>query len=112
MSLTLAIVCRRLGGISEQDVLRWVAADLVRSDRHGTEMLFQEVDLSRLRLIRELRDDLQIEEETLPVVLSLLDQLHGTRRDLTRVLAAMQRVVPSDQRDAVLRDLGIASDPN
>jgi chaperone modulatory protein CbpM len=33
-----------------------------------------------VRLIRELRDELAVNEEALPVVLSLLDQLYALRR--------------------------------
>ena len=51
--------------------------------------MFEEVDVARVRLIVELRDALAVEEESIPVVLDLLDQLHATRGELGRLLAAL-----------------------
>ena len=36
-------------------------------------------DLARLRLIRELREDLGVNDEAIPVILHLLDQLYRFR---------------------------------
>ena len=58
--------------------------------------------MARVRLIRELRHDLEIEEETLPVVLSLLDQLYANRRRL-RALSEAVAAEPAETRARVLR---------
>ena len=62
--------------------------------------LFAEVDVARVRMIAELRT-LRIDEEAMPVVLSLLDQLYATRRDLRTVLDAVEQAAPPDVRTAV-----------
>jgi chaperone modulatory protein CbpM len=65
------------------------------------EWEFLEIDVARVRLIHDLRRSMGIGEETMPLVLSLLDQvyaLRGTLRDLLRVLEAQ----PEDVRTSVL----------
>ena len=57
---------------------------------------FHEIDVARVRLIHDLRRDMEVGEETMPLVLSLLDQvyeLRGTLRDLLRALEAQPEVV-------------------
>jgi chaperone modulatory protein CbpM len=43
------------------------------------EMLFDDEDIARINLICELRNDLGVNDEAIPVILSLLDQLHHLR---------------------------------
>jgi chaperone modulatory protein CbpM len=72
-------------------LLRWVAAELVSPDRHGEELLFSERECARVRLICELRWDMEVEEQSLPIVLSLLDQLYESRRLVTSLTAAIHK---------------------
>ena len=66
-----------IGTVEEVEVRSWIAEAWVCPEGTGAEIRFTaETDVARVRLIRELRHDLEIEEETLPVVLSLLDQLY------------------------------------
>ena len=55
------------------------------------------MDVARLRLIVELRT-LAVDEEAMPVVLSLLDQLHATRRSLRLLRQAVEEVAPDAVR--------------
>ena len=57
-------------------------------------------DLARLRLIVELRHELAVEEETMPVVLSLLDQVYGLRRRFASLARAV-RQQPDEVRRAI-----------
>jgi chaperone modulatory protein CbpM len=43
------------------------------------QSLLDEEDLARLRLIRELREDFGANEEAIPLILHLLDQLYELR---------------------------------
>lgn len=43
------------------------------------EMLFDDEDIARINLICELRNDLGVNDEAVPIILSLLDQLHHLR---------------------------------
>jgi chaperone modulatory protein CbpM len=69
------------------DLERWIDHDWVKPDGQPGAYVFRDIDVARVRLILELRDDMEIDEATLPVVLSLLDQLYDLRRRL-RDLAA------------------------
>ncbi len=87
---TLRSVCEIVPGLTEAVLVRWLEQDFVRPDRQGGEPAFREIDIARVRLIRELHADLEVDEPTLPLVLSLLDQLYATRRQLRLVLEALE----------------------
>jgi len=80
--ITLDIVCARFGRLRSEELQRWIAEGYVRPDAAAGEPVFQEIDIERVRLILELRDDLAVNEEALPLVLSLLDQVYALRRRL------------------------------
>jgi chaperone modulatory protein CbpM len=75
--------------VDQADIERWIVNAWVRPDGRIGAWSFQEIDVARIRLIRELRDELAVNEDALPVVLSLLDQLHDTRRRMGQLLALM-----------------------
>lgn len=75
----------------------------------GGEPLFRDLDLARLRLLYELSADLQLDEAAIEVIIGLIDQLHGTRRDLltlTRAVMSEPREVRARIASALLRDQG------
>ena len=88
--IPLAAVLARLPALDQQLLYAWVAEDWVRPTRQGPELLFAEIDVARLTLILELRE-LEIGASAMPVVLSLLDQMHQHRRELRRLAAALQQ---------------------
>ena len=46
--------------------------------------------MARAQLIRDLKDDLGVNDEGVSVILNLVDQVHGLRRVLTEVLRSMR----------------------
>jgi chaperone modulatory protein CbpM len=82
-------------GISETDLRLWIEQRWVLPAQREDGFVFDDVDLARARLIRELRVDMMVNEEAIPVVLSLLDQVHALRRTLARVNAAIDRASPT-----------------
>ena len=58
------------------------------------------MDVARIRLVCELRGDLDVPEEAVPLVLSLLDQVHGLRREM-RSLAKAVDAQPENVRAAI-----------
>lgn len=86
----------------ERPVLeRWIADDWVRPDQRDGEYTFREIDVARVHLILELRDQLDVNEAALPVVLSLLDQLYDLRRQMRALGDAFVRVAPADVQRGV-----------
>jgi chaperone modulatory protein CbpM len=72
------------------DVLEaWVEAGWLLPLREGDARRFGEIDLARAQLIHDLKHDLGINDEGIPVVLDLVDQIHGLRGALRELLSAI-----------------------
>jgi chaperone modulatory protein CbpM len=83
--ITIDILCARFAALRPEDLQRWIAEGHVRAEAASGTLCFREIDVERVRLILELRDDLAVNEEALPVVLSLLDQVYALRRRLKQL---------------------------
>jgi chaperone modulatory protein CbpM len=94
MTFTVQQVAQEIG-VGDADLLVWIEQRWVLPARQDEAFVFDEADLARARLIRELRHDLLVNEEAIPVVLSLLDQIHALRRALARVNAAIDQASPT-----------------
>ncbi|MDT8276546.1 chaperone modulator CbpM [Roseomonas mucosa] len=104
--ITVTTVLQRVHGLDEPTLWSWVAQDWVRPARRGGETLFEEIDIARLRLILELRDEMEVGETAMPVVLSLLDQLHASRRHMRRLCEMLDAAGPEDRIRDILGRLG------
>lgn len=99
---TLAEVITVVGRAGEVEIRSWVERGWVAPEaREGDEPVFSDLDVARVCLICDLRHDLDIEEETVPVVLSLLDQLYDLRRQMSALTRAVQ-AQPEESRRAIL----------
>ena len=103
--MTWEAVVVTIPGLDRKEVEAWIVQDLLRPTRDGGAWLFRDIDVARLHLIQELRHGLQLEDDALPVVLRLMDQLYDARRHLRRLRDAVERGAAPDARDAVLRML-------
>ena len=56
--------------------------------------------MARAALIRDLEDKLGFDEEQVPVLLNLIDQIHGLRAELKTMLDALE-ALPEDVRATV-----------
>ncbi len=89
-------------GLTVVDVTEWVDRGWVQPERgESGAFLFRDIDVARCRLIRELRDDLGLDQEVMPTVLGLLDQVYDLRRTLGSILRALDHQ-PMEVRAAVL----------
>ena len=75
--------------IEAEELERWVAAGWLIPRRSGAKRDYSDVDLARAHLIRDLQD-LGVNDEGIPIVLDLVDQLHGLRRMLRELLTAIK----------------------
>lgn len=94
----IEVVVTQLSGLQRQDLERWIANRWVRPDGDAGGYLFREIDVARVRLILELRDELKLGEDALPVVLSLLDQLYDLRRRMRQLGDAIDLTTPIEVR--------------
>ncbi|MDZ5649145.1 hypothetical protein [Nitrospirillum sp. BR 11828] len=104
--LTLESVSARFPDIAVQEIHWWVAQGWVRPDgdrapEHAGDWRFHPVDVARVGLIRDLRHDMGVAEDTLPLVLSLIDQVYSLRAALRGVAGVLDRL-PPEVRQVVL----------
>jgi chaperone modulatory protein CbpM len=105
---TLSEVVLAVGRADRVEISRWVELGWVAPvGRRGAEPAFSDLDVARLCLICDLRHDLDVDEETMPLVLSLLDQVYTLRRQFAALTGAVQQQ-PDDIRRAILDRLASA----
>jgi chaperone modulatory protein CbpM len=74
----------------EAEILeQWVESGWLMPQHSGSDPQFSEIDLARAHLIRDLRN-LGANDESIPLILDLIDQLHGVRRVLHEVLSSIK----------------------
>lgn len=100
MKLREEDVARRVGTVSVSELRLWVAQGWIAPEGEGAPALFDEIDIARVRLVAELREDCALPDAAIPVVLSLLDQIHGLRRELKSLAAAID-TAPEDIRTRI-----------
>jgi chaperone modulatory protein CbpM len=77
-------------------LLIWIEDGVIAPHRDETGYLFDRIDQARVALACDLHYRMGLEHASLPVILSLIDQLHDTRHHLK----ALTRAV-SEQPDTV-----------
>ncbi|MCO6416233.1 chaperone modulator CbpM [Siccirubricoccus sp. KC 17139] len=98
----LAELLAQVPAVPEAEVTLWIERRWLRAEQApGGGWVFTEMDVARCRLLAELRITLELEEEVMPLVLSLLDQLYDARRTVKALLAALDQQ-PDEVRQAVL----------
>ncbi|HYD32730.1 MAG TPA: hypothetical protein VEB64_17955 [Azospirillaceae bacterium] len=90
-------------GLHPDEVERWIACGWVQPDAAAGRWRFREVDVARVRLIVDLRVVLDVDEETVPLLLSLVDQVYGLRRQL-RCLARAVQAEPAEVRARIAEE--------
>lgn len=104
--LTEKDLIRRIEGFTVEELHYCVGRGWVAPSGTAGQGIYMEIDVARLRLIRELRFELGVDEDAIPILLSLLDQLHTVRqemRSLTRAIQEQPRAVQSEIAAAVRR---------
>lgn len=91
-------VLHAVPGLPAERLDLWVARAWVRPDEGP---IFADIDVARVRLLVVLQDDMEIEPASVPVVLSLLDQLYDARRQMRLFREALETVATADQRAAM-----------
>jgi chaperone modulatory protein CbpM len=78
-----------ISSLQRSDLEAWVREELVVPRQEAGSLLFTDMDCARVRLICTLHYELEIDADTLPVVMSLVEQLHDTRERLLSLAAAV-----------------------
>ena len=94
--------------IDAQALETWIEAGWLSPRREAEDRFFSEVDVARAELIRDLTQEMGINEDGVAVVLDLVDQIHGVRQALREVLSAVA-AQPEDVRRRIAADMREAS---
>ncbi|RSU70346.1 chaperone modulator CbpM [Sphingobium yanoikuyae] len=98
-------IVKAITALRRSDLDTWLSEKLIFAQEWEGEPIFSAMECARIRLICMLRYELEIDPETLPVVLSLVDQLYQTRQRLLSLAAAVAAQDESVQA-AVFASLG------
>jgi len=90
--------------LERRELVRWVENRWVLPERHAESWVFHEVDVARVELILGIRRDFAIDDAAMELVLGLLDQVYGLRRQMRRLCDAVA-AQPQDVQDAVRQAL-------
>jgi chaperone modulatory protein CbpM len=66
----------------------WIEEGWLLPQRDQVGLAFSELDVARARLIRDLKDEIGVNDEGIGIVLNLIDQVHGLRGILRELLLA------------------------
>src|SRR3979411_2094020 len=89
--------------INGEKLNAWLEAGWLAPQRNDEGTHYSERDVARARLIEDLKD-LGINDEGVPVILDLVDQLHGLRRVLRELLSRIHSQ-PEAARRRLVADL-------
>ena len=96
--LTADEVLAAVPGLTPTRLAAFVESELItplrREDAAPPVHVFRRVDCARLHLIFDLTEGLELDDTALDVVITLIDQLHATRRDLLAIARAVDAETP------------------
>jgi chaperone modulatory protein CbpM len=104
MMIQLTTVTAMFTDLPAQELTGWIERGWVQPETAESGWVFQEIDIARVRLIHDLRRDMDVGEDTIPMVLSLLDQVYELRAQLKALLRAVE-AQPPEVRQAIQANL-------
>ena len=101
MKFTETEVVARFRQLNAQVLDHWIAAGWLKPRRADEGFVFDEADVARTHLLCDLCYDMELGDEEMAMVLSLMDQLNSTR-SLLRAMTAAVHSQPNEIREAIL----------
>ena len=87
--MRMAELIESVGSLRREDLEMWIGEAMVKPVEQEGEPIFGPVECARVQLICTLHYDMEIEADTLPIVLDLMDQLYETRERLNALSSAV-----------------------
>ncbi|BAQ17843.1 MerR family transcriptional regulator [Methyloceanibacter caenitepidi] len=97
--LTEEDVVARVSRLTVTRLRVFVSQGLIKPEEDGAPA-YSEADIARAALICNLEDEMGFDEEDVPVLLNLIDQIHGLRSELRGFVEAID-ALPPDVRTTV-----------
>ena len=95
--------------LERQVLLAWIEEGVIAPRRDEAGYLFDRVDESRVALACDLHYRMGLDHASLPVILSLIDQLHDVRHHLRALTRAVTEQPEAVQQEITRR---LAGDPS
>lgn len=86
--------------LKREILLAWIEEGVIVPHRDDEGYLFDRIDLSRVALCCDLHYRMGLEHASLPVILSLIDQLHDARHHLRKLTRAV-----TEQPEAIRQEI-------
>jgi len=99
--MDITAVVALFSDLSRIELTTWVERGWVVPDAEPSGLVFREIDVARVRLIHDLRRGMDVGEDAIPLVLSLLDQVYELRCRLNGVVQVLA-TQPADVQRAVV----------
>ncbi len=93
-------VLLRVHGLQRRELSRWVENRWILPEKQAESWVFHEVDVARVELILTIRRDCAVDDEAMPLVLGLLDQVYSLRRQM-RLLCQAVGAQPPEVQEAI-----------
>lgn len=100
--LTEEDVVARVSRLTVTRLRVFVSQGLIKPEEDGAPG-YTEADLARAALICNLEDEMGFDEEDVPVLLSLIDQIHGLRSELRGFVEVIEALPPEMRTTVRLR---------
>jgi len=101
MMITETEVVARFTRLNAQVLEHWIAAGWLKPHRGDEGFVFDDADIARTHLLCDLCYDMDLGDEEMAMVLSLMDQLNSAR-SLLRAMTAAVHSQPNEIREAIL----------
>jgi len=88
--------------IDRQTLEAYIARQWLRPASHPSGWYFEDIDIARLELVCHLTQDINVNDEGMDVVLSLLDQLYSTRSRMQKLHNAISQQPPEVQTSIMM----------
>jgi chaperone modulatory protein CbpM len=86
--------------LEENELTYWIEERWILPAQEGGSYVFSDLDFARVTLIQEMRTDLDVDAEAIPLVLSLLDQAYSMREQVRALMRAID-AQPEETRKAI-----------
>lgn len=97
--------------LEQHVLLTWIEEGVIAPHRDDAGYLFDLIDQSRVALACDLHYRMGLEHASLPVILSLIDQLHDARRHLRALTRAVAGQSDAVQQEITRHIAGAHEDP-
>jgi len=99
--MDIVTVTTLFADLTQVELTEWVERGWVIPDAGEGGLVFREIDVARVHLVHDLRRCMDVNEESMALVLSLLDQVYELRSRMKSVLRALE-TQPNEVQRSIL----------